>query len=439
MTGDLAVERLEAHPERTRRLGGLVAVDPILAEQAEVDVADLAGRPPVEEVLAVGLDPLEHGAIDARCVGGEPSLRARDPEPSPGQQLGVIACDPVNRVALGHRCATVGGSVGRMTPVPRHASPRFSHVSPQSARPGAAGRARLGSDAVVGRPTMAGAMTLHLDAEDLNTCVACGLCLPHCPTFRATGEEGLSPRGRIDAMRAVQWRDAPIDDDFVRFMTTCVQCRGCEPACPSGVPVRTSDRSNPRAPGRARVASRRGGSGGRSRCCREHRLLLVGSTALAVAQRLPARSPTTGVGAVAAPPRRPNIPATGSDVWLFAGCVMDAWMRDTHRSTAKVLDSLGVGYDVPGDGGGCCGALHAPRRPARRDGAARRSTVMRSMPGDAPILVNSAGCGAALKDYGRLLGTDGAHRFSARVFDIHEWVASRLGDLPSPRRHGGPA
>src|SRR6476646_822013 len=77
---------------------------------------------------------------------------------------------------------------------------------------------------------------LHLDEEELSSCVACGLCLPHCPTFRVTGAEALSPRGRIDAMRAVQWRDGAVDGDFVRFMETCIQCRGCEPACPSGVP-----------------------------------------------------------------------------------------------------------------------------------------------------------------------------------------------------------
>jgi glycolate oxidase iron-sulfur subunit len=54
---------------------------------------------------------------------------------------------------------------------------------------------------------------------------------------------------------------------------------------------------------------------------------------------------------------------------------------------------------------------------------------MRSMPGDAPILVNSAGCGAALKEYGTLLGTDGARRFAARVFDVHEWIAPRVAEL----------
>ncbi|MEJ7723825.1 MAG: (Fe-S)-binding protein, partial [Ilumatobacteraceae bacterium] len=77
---------------------------------------------------------------------------------------------------------------------------------------------------------------LGLDDDELSTCVSCGLCLPHCPTFRVTGEERYSPRGRIEAMRAVEWRGAPIDDEFVDFMETCVQCRGCEPACPSSVP-----------------------------------------------------------------------------------------------------------------------------------------------------------------------------------------------------------
>ena len=79
-------------------------------------------------------------------------------------------------------------------------------------------------------------MKLHLDDDELGMCVACGLCLPHCPTFRVTGEEALSPRGRIAAMRSVHLDDAPVSDDFVHFMETCVQCRGCEPACPSGVP-----------------------------------------------------------------------------------------------------------------------------------------------------------------------------------------------------------
>ena len=77
---------------------------------------------------------------------------------------------------------------------------------------------------------------LHLDADELVACVACGLCLPHCPTYRVTGLELASPRGRIAAMRAVELDGAPIDATFLRAMDECIQCRGCEAACPSSVP-----------------------------------------------------------------------------------------------------------------------------------------------------------------------------------------------------------
>ena len=79
-------------------------------------------------------------------------------------------------------------------------------------------------------------MDLKLDADELNACVSCGLCLPFCPTYRVTGDEALSPRGRIALMRAVQNEDVPVTDEIMSSFETCVQCRGCEPACPSGVP-----------------------------------------------------------------------------------------------------------------------------------------------------------------------------------------------------------
>jgi glycolate oxidase iron-sulfur subunit len=120
---------------------------------------------------------------------------------------------------------------------------------------------------------------------------------------------------------------------------------------------------------------------------------------------------------------------------LFTGCVMDAWQRDTHRATAEVMTAVGVTYSVPQRGGDCCGALHVH---AGLDDSARRlaTRVMASMPGDAPVVVNSAGCGAALKDYGHLLGTDAAAAFSGRVVDVHEWLAPRLDQLTVTRRHG---
>jgi len=282
-----------------------------------------------------------------------------------------------------------------------------------------------------------GTSLLGLDDEELSTCVGCGLCLPHCPTYRVTGEEGLSPRGRIDAMRAVEWRGAPIDDAFVHFIDTCVQCRGCEPACPSGVPyghlaeatMQTLAARHQVTPRWQRLAFR--GLG-------HHRLLLLGSTLLAAAQRLGLVPRRAGLSRL--PLRRGRLPAATAaepDVWLYTGCVMDAWLRPTHRATATVIAATGATLRPTPTSGGCCGALHvhAGLAPAARRLAAR---TIASIPGDAPILVNSAGCGAALKDYGHLLGTAEAERFAARVLDVHEWLAARADRLPPPRRHLGP-
>ncbi|MEX1105417.1 MAG: heterodisulfide reductase-related iron-sulfur binding cluster [Ilumatobacteraceae bacterium] len=276
-------------------------------------------------------------------------------------------------------------------------------------------------------------MDLSIDADELATCVSCGLCLPHCPTFRVTGEEAKSPRGRIAAMRAVQNEGAPVTPEFVTFIETCVQCRGCEPACHSGVPFGHLMEATRTTLAAARVITpwwQRVGF----RVLGHHRLLLVGSTALALAQRahlVPAR---LGLGRL---PLRRGAPvrATGTDAWLFTGCVMDAWLRDVHRATAQVLDAIGIGYRTPGSGGACCGALHV-HAGLTAEASSFAERVMASMPGDAPIVVNSAGCGAALKDYGHLLGTPAAVAFSARVVDVHELVAQHVDRLRPVRRMG---
>lgn len=280
---------------------------------------------------------------------------------------------------------------------------------------------------------MADAVDLHLDPDELATCVSCGLCLPHCPTFRVTGEEALSPRGRIAAMRAVQNEGAPVTADFVHFVETCVQCRGCEPACPSGVPYgRLMEHTRSTLAAERRLTPRWQRLG--FRALAHHRLLLAGSTALAVAQRL--RLVPRRLGLVRLPLRRPPaIRPTGDQVWLFTGCVMDAWQRDVHQATATVLTAIGFTYAVPGKGGGCCGALHV--HAGLEDETKRLALdVIRSMPGDAPVVVDSAGCGAAMKDYGHLLDTDEARRFSARVVDVHELVAEHVDRLQPRRRMG---
>lgn len=281
---------------------------------------------------------------------------------------------------------------------------------------------------------------LGLDATELASCVGCGLCLPHCPTFRATGEEGLSPRGRIDAMRAVEWRGAPVDDEFLHFTETCVQCRGCEPACPSGVPFghliedtkATLAAEHAITPRWQRLAYR---------VLRHHRALLVGSTALALAQRLGLVPRRAGLARL--PVRRGTLPhgtaAAGvdPDVWLFTGCVMDAWLRSTHRATAALVAATGRTFRWSSSGAGCCGALHV-HAGLTPDAQKLARAVIAALPGEAPVLVNSAGCGAALKDYGHLLGTSDGVAFSTRVRDIDEWLADHVDELPAAVAPLGP-
>ncbi len=270
-------------------------------------------------------------------------------------------------------------------------------------------------------------MDLKLVDTELASCVGCGLCLPACPTFRVTGEEALSPRGRIAAMRAVQWDGNEATDEFVGFMETCVQCRGCEPACPSGVPfghlmegTRASLADAHRiAPWWQRVGFKALG---------HHRLVLIGSTFGAVAQRVRLVPKRLGLGRL--PLRRgPALVSSGTDVWMFTGCVMDAWLRSTHRATQQVIEATGATVRLAGPGGDCCGALHV-HAGLHSETIVLADRVMASMPGDGPILVNSAGCGAAMKDYGHLLGTPAANAFSARVLDVHEWLAERIDRLP---------
>jgi glycolate oxidase iron-sulfur subunit len=271
---------------------------------------------------------------------------------------------------------------------------------------------------------------LALDADALASCVSCGLCLPHCPTYRVSGEEVASPRGRIAAMRLVEGRGAPIDAAFVTAMDACVQCRGCDAACPSGVPfgrlmeqtrAALADRHD-LTPRRQRLAMRALGS---------PRLLRVGSLLLAAGQRV--RLVPRRLGLPRLPFRRPALRATGNDAWLFTGCVMDAWQREVHVAAADVLTAMGVGFALPGRGGACCGALHVHAGLAH-DAQRLARRVVQSMPGDAPILVDSAGCGAALKDYGHLLDDHDAARFAARVRDIHEFLADHAERLPPPVR-----
>ncbi len=275
-------------------------------------------------------------------------------------------------------------------------------------------------------------MHLGLDDDELTSCVACGLCLPHCPTFVITGRDTESPRGRIALMRAVQDEGAPVTAEVLRSMETCVQCLGCETACPSGVPfghLMEGTRAALAAEGRITPRWQRLGL----RLLRHRRLLLAGSTVLALAGRL-GLLPSRRLGLPARLPlRRGRHRASGSDVWLFTGCVMDAWQRHTHLAVQRVLETAGVGVTPTAGAAPCCGALHA-HAGLEPDAAAMARQVIAALSGDdRPVLVDSAGCGAAMKHYGRLLGTAEARDFSARVFDVHEWLAERLDVLLDSR------
>jgi glycolate oxidase iron-sulfur subunit len=273
-------------------------------------------------------------------------------------------------------------------------------------------------------------MHLHVVDDELASCVSCGLCLPHCPTYRVTGEESASPRGRIAAMRAVQWQGAPADEEFVGFMEACVQCRGCETACPSGVPFGRLMEGTRQALAESHRMTPRWQRLG-YRVLGHHRTLLAGSSALALAQR--ARLVPKRFGLPRLPLRRRPLRPSGRDVWVFTGCVMDAWQRGVHAAVQRVVEATGAGVAFPGRGGACCGALHV-HAGLVDDARDLAHAVMSSMPGDAPVLVDSAGCGAAMKDYSHLLGTDEAAAFSARVHDIHEWLAPRVGALAAEGR-----
>ena len=259
-----------------------------------------------------------------------------------------------------------------------------------------------------------------VNEEDLNTCVNCGLCLPHCPTYRVTGEDMFSPRGRINLIRSVKTGDLELTKEVVHALDTCIQCMGCEPACPSGVQYHSII-----SPVKAELHDHWKWSDLPLRCglyvVTHMRYLRFFTRVLSVAQKIklvPKRLPVPQLSFRRRSFHLRDGNTSDKEVLLFTGCVMDAWYRKVHIDTVTLLESLGYSVKISGDDFGCCGALHEHAGFARSAEKMQRNLSRRKSP--QTIVVNSAGCSASLKN---TLATTHV------VLDINELLYRHQDDL----------
>ena len=325
--------------------------------------------------------------------------------------------------------------------------------------------------------------TLREVAKD---CVHCGFCLPACPTYQLWAEEMDSPRGRIYLVNQLL-DGAELTPAAAEHFDRCLGCMACMTACPSGVQYDQlieaarvwTEEARPGGFGGMASPQEQGGSGGdrpprgnsvRDRIARAAifslfpypRRLRAMTAPLRVARRtgldrrlarssLPARvSPVLGAALRLAPPSvssaaaRPlpeRVPALGTRravVGMLTGCVQSVFFPRVNAATARVLAAEGCDVVIP-RGQGCCGALslHSGRE-AEASAFARRTIATFEQAGVDAVVVNSAGCGSAMKEYERLLnGADGgwaerAAEMSGKVRDLAEFLAE-LG--PTAPRH----
>jgi len=289
----------------------------------------------------------------------------------------------------------------------------------------------------------------------MRACVHCGFCLPACPTYRVTARERSSPRGRISLIKSVAEGNLDImDETFQEEMSLCLNCRACEAACPSGVKygelvesARAQIEAAVTRPPQVRAA-RAAAFNGAFSDMRRFRTL---SRGLKLYQRSGVQSVVRKSGVLKLMrleqqeamlpelsdsfliPGQEYWPAEGSrrgTVALLAGCVMSTAYADVHRATARVLARNGFDVIVP-PGQGCCGALAVHSGDLESGRAAARANIdaFNRVDIDA-ILVNAAGCGAAMKEYDFLLRNDPAYaeearHFTSRVKDVTEFLAGQ--------------
>jgi glycolate oxidase iron-sulfur subunit len=281
-----------------------------------------------------------------------------------------------------------------------------------------------------------------MDPKLINDCVHCGFCLPTCPTYALWGEEMDSPRGRIHLMRQ-HVEGTPVTPEMAGHFDACLGCMACVTACPSGVQydrlielTRVEvEREHVREP--------------RERAVRgivfslfpyPRRLRLLRPTMWLAARMAPFLGrvhPSLGAMAALAPrvehrQRMPRVIRARGErravVGMLTGCVQGEFFPQVNAATARVLAMEGCDVVIPRDQG-CCGALsvHSGRADQARR-LARRTVKAFARAGVDTVVVNAAGCGSSMKEYGELLGSEPGFR----VMDLSEYLAE-LG--PVAKRH----
>jgi glycolate oxidase iron-sulfur subunit len=312
------------------------------------------------------------------------------------------------------------------------------------------------ADPALGVHSAKGALAAALDAqrERLLPCVHCGFCLPACPTYNRLGDENDSPRGRLHLMKAVVEGRLEADSDaFQTHIDRCLGCRACEPVCPSGVEYGTllelarETATRARRPGvltrtlltvmGSPVLRRAFFAGGR--VVRALGLAHLGARVLpkgplfANAKLGLAMLAATGEGMggvragsdLSVAGGAPESGGASGSVALLEGCVQGGLFGRINGATERTLRANGYSVTVV-RGQDCCGALHAHAgdlEGARR--LARRNIEAFETSGVQHVVVNAAGCGAAMKEYGTLFEGDPsfaprAAAFAARVRDVSE-------------------